>query len=59
MQEITIDKDGVKRYRWNNQLHREDGPAVELANGNKEWYLQDKKYTEEDYWRILKLKALW
>jgi hypothetical protein len=35
----NIDTYGTKRwYNKSGQLHREDGPAVELANGNKEWW---------------------
>jgi hypothetical protein len=105
MQEIEIDEYGTKRYYWNGQLHRadgpaqewpthrykawylygkfhredgparecvdgkewyyhgklhrEDGPAIEYTNGNKEWYLQGTEYTEEEYGRLVKLKALW
>jgi hypothetical protein len=33
----------------NGLLHREDGPAIEFANGNKEWYLNGKMYTEEEF----------
>jgi hypothetical protein len=32
---------------WRNetrQPHREDGPAVEMANGNKLWYLYGKRH---------------
>ncbi len=32
----------VYYYNEQNQLHREDGPAVECANGNKYWYQNDK-----------------
>jgi hypothetical protein len=46
-------------YLLNGQWHREDGPAAEYANGTKYWYLQGKEYTEEEYWRLVKLKALW
>ncbi|WP_202416732.1 hypothetical protein [Duganella qianjiadongensis] len=31
----------------NEQLHREDGPAVEYANGRKEWYQQGKRHRED------------
>jgi len=34
-----IDKYGTKRWYLNNQLHREDGPAVEYYTGDKAWYL--------------------
>jgi hypothetical protein len=28
-------------------LHREDGPAIEYANGTKRWYLNDKLHRED------------
>jgi antitoxin component YwqK of YwqJK toxin-antitoxin module len=34
-----IDEKGNKYWYLNGLLHREDGPAVELANGTKQWYL--------------------
>ena len=36
---IEVDKHGCSRY-YNaaNQLHRDDGPAVEYVGGHKEWY---------------------
>ena len=40
---VTVDED--KNIRWYNdkdQLHRLDGPAVENANGDKEWYVEGK-----------------
>ena len=36
---IEVDKDGTRRYHNGaNQLHRENGPAVEYADGDKYWY---------------------
>ena len=35
----------------NGKLHREDGPAVEYANGSKFWYLNDEEVTEEEHKR--------
>jgi hypothetical protein len=40
---VIVDKD--KNIRWYNdkdQLHRLDGPAVEYADGSKEWYVDGK-----------------
>ena len=36
---IEVDRDGIRRY-YNaaGQYHREDGPAIEYANGTKRWY---------------------
>ena len=45
------------QYNINGELHREDGPAIECANGDKYWYLNDVKYTEEEYYNKLNPKA--
>ena len=43
-----IDEYGTIRYRnEQGQLHREDGPAIECANGDKYWYLNDKLHRED------------
>ena len=34
---LVIDSYGTKRWYQNGQLHREDGPAVEYADGTKSW----------------------
>jgi len=34
-------------------LHREDGPAVVTKSGYKAWFLDNKEYTEEDYWNTI------
>jgi hypothetical protein len=39
------DKHGNKRWYINYKLHREDGPAIEHANGSKSWHLNSKPYT--------------
>jgi hypothetical protein len=36
---LEIDKNGNKFYYKDDQLHREDGPAVEYTNGTKWWYI--------------------
>ena len=36
---------------WNNgTLHREDGPARIYFSGDKEWYLEGKNITKEEWW---------
>jgi len=36
---MYIDKNGTKRYyNSKGKLHRKDGPAVEVINGDKWWY---------------------
>jgi hypothetical protein len=40
---------GDKCWYLNGKLHREDGPAIEYANGYKSWWLNDKRLTEEEH----------
>ena len=45
---VTVDNSGT--IYWHNedgQLHREDGPAVEQANGTKRWWLNGKLHRED------------
>ena len=45
---MTVDE--RKTIRWYNEqgkLHREDGPAVERADGNKFWYRNDQRHRED------------
>jgi hypothetical protein len=44
MRNDVIDQDGSKWYWENNHLHREDGPAVEHANGSLSWYINGKRH---------------
>jgi len=49
-QYIRIDKDNNKYYYKDKAmtiLHREDGPAIEWADGNKFWYLNGKLRRED------------
>ena len=48
---IKIDNKYLVSRRWHfkNKLHREDGPAVEWADGSKWWYLNGKYLTEAEY----------
>jgi hypothetical protein len=39
--------DGAQYWCKGGQLHREDGPAVEYANGNKSWYKDGKLHRED------------
>ena len=51
---------GVKEWRINGKLHREDGPAVEYPDGTKLWYYNDKWIDckdNEEFLRIIKLMA--
>jgi hypothetical protein len=33
----------------NDKLHREDGPAIEYADGYKAWWLNGKRLTKEEH----------
>ena len=41
--------DGSVYYLCGDDFHREDGPAVILADGRKCWYLHGKIYVFEHY----------
>ena len=42
---IEVDKFGTRRYYNSaNQLHRENGPAVDDANGHKEWWQNGQRH---------------
>ena len=45
--QFFTDKHGNKKWTWNNKLHREDGPAIEYADGAKEWYIDGKLHRED------------
>lgn len=47
---IHIDEYGTKFYFADREmtiLHREDGPAIEWADGSKAWYLNGKCHRED------------
>ena len=45
---VELIKDACgKRWYLNDQLHCEDGPAVEWPNGDKEWFLNGKRHRED------------
>ena len=45
---MTVDAEGNKVWSLpNGKLHREDGPAVELANGDKVWWVNGKRHRED------------
>ena len=45
--ECRVDKYGTKRWYLHGKCHREDGPAVEFADGSKSWYLNDQLHRED------------
>ena len=45
-----VDRVGAIRYRnSDDQLHREDGPAVEWEDGTSEWYLDGKRLSKDEF----------
>ena len=45
-------------YNENKLRHREDGPAIEYASGTKSWYLNDKRYSEQEFNNLILKKRL-
>src|SRR3990167_8892773 len=44
----AVDNEGTIIWRnLDGQLHRRDGPAIEWANGDKEWWLNDQHHRED------------
>jgi hypothetical protein len=39
---LNIDRNNDRWWYAGNELHREDGPAVEFNCGSKFWYIHDK-----------------
>jgi len=39
--------DGDKAWYLNDELHREDGPAIEYADGDKIWYHMGERHRED------------
>ena len=53
--------DGSKQWLLKGKIHRLDGPAVELANRDKEWWVDGEQVTELEHkllCNIMKLKGL-
>jgi len=41
---VRVHSNGSKYWYFNGELHREDGPAIELSNGTKCWFLNDERH---------------
>ncbi len=47
---VEVNTDGdCYWYNEKDQLHREDGPAVEYSDGPKTWWLDGVQITEEEH----------
>ena len=44
---VKVDDNGTIFWFINDKLHREDGPAVEHADGSKSWYLSGECHRED------------
>jgi hypothetical protein len=44
---VIVDDYGTKHWYHNDKRHREDGPAIEWANGDKHWYHNNKLHRED------------
>jgi len=44
---VTVTKEVTRWHNESNQRHREDGPAVEYADGDKEYYINGKLHRED------------
>jgi hypothetical protein len=44
---VEVYDTGTKYWYMNGKRHREDGPAIERANGDKYWYLKGKLSRED------------
>ena len=44
---VIVHDNGDRFWYLNDELHREDGPAVELSNGYKEWFLNGVRHRAE------------
>jgi hypothetical protein len=44
---VKVYDDGDKWWYLNDELHREDGPAIDRSNGYKAWYLNGERHRED------------
>jgi len=45
--EVKVYSNCYKEWYLNDQRHREDGPAVEYADGSKVWYINGKLHRDD------------
>lgn len=46
---VKVYDNGTKFWYLGMLLHREDGPAIEYADGFKEWYLNGEPLTQAEH----------
>ena len=57
---VKVDGNGTRIWYQNGDLHLfhcENGPAIEYADGDKVYYLNDEIYSYEDWLRYRKILA--
>ena len=47
--EVEVYANGDKCWYLKGKIHREDGPAIEWADGSKAWFLNDRHLTEAEH----------
>ena len=45
---VKVYDNGTREWCLDGQIHREDGPAIEWADGGRSWFLNGKRVTEEE-----------
>lgn len=55
---LTIICEQGDKTWWNQdgKRHRTDGPAIEYVDGSKSWWVDGKKYTEEEFNKEISLR---
>jgi len=59
---MVTDCNGNKTHYINGKLYREDGPTIELADGENFWFYNDEYIncnSQEEFERIIKVKLFW
>jgi len=46
---VRVFDNGDRGWYLNGERHREDGPAIEYADGLSVWFLNGIEYTEEEF----------
>lgn len=52
---MTVMKDGSKIWHKRGDAHREDGPAIEWADGHVSWYLNNHKLNFEEWLQLVNI----
>ena len=55
---VCVQKRDYTAWFLNNLLHREDGPAIEWADGSREWYWRGKELDVNSQEEFEKMKSL-